>query len=196
MCKRIFGFPLFLGSFLPSVLQAPGLCACSALVPGTGTRLAALSPLKAGPAAIEVALLLPDELVRPPGGATLTFTTENEVTDETLTEANPFNSQSDETAGVVVPLNARARCIPLATEGVPRVTACQGTVSAWKQANRDSVHGSITIGIAACLFKPSLPPDALASGYIRLSPDTAFLPLLRDLNIKTLRKAIFPPMLR
>ena len=122
--------PLFLGSFLPPVLQAPGLCACSALVPGTGTRLAALSPLNAGPAAIAVALVLPDELVRPGGCATLTFTTENEVTDETLTEANPFNSQSDETAGVVVPLNARARCNRIATKGVPRVTASQRALSA------------------------------------------------------------------
>jgi hypothetical protein len=57
---------------------------------------------------------------------------------------------------VVVPLNARARCIRIATEGVPRVTACQGTVSAWKQANTDSVHGSITIGIAACLLQCAL----------------------------------------
>ena len=54
-----------------AALAVLALSACSAIVPSTAARLAALDPLTADPAALELVVILPSGLAVTPGSATL-----------------------------------------------------------------------------------------------------------------------------
>jgi hypothetical protein len=151
------------------------LAACSAIVPSTAARLAALDPLTADPAAIELVVILPPGLAVSPGTAELKLgaTRGKEQLGETFRlKDRPVAS------GIALPPGATARHFALAAQDAQRMREVQAEIAAWKREG--NAQGSFGLGIGGCAIGSGPAPDARGSVLIRTAPDAPFLPLIAD----------------
>jgi hypothetical protein len=156
---------------LPMVLL---LSACASVVPGTAARLAALDPLTADPAAIELLVILPDGLAVTPGSARLEFGAKRGAETRTgsfLLEDRPVDLGDDAQAGT-------ARGFALTQADAERMRALQADIAAWKREG--GTTGSLGLGLGGCAVGSGPAPDARGSVLIRLVEDGPFLPLIRE----------------
>lgn len=163
-------------SRFPKLLAAAlALGACSAIVPSTAARLAALDPLVADPAGIGLVVVLPPGLAISPGSARL------ELQAARGTEALKGSFQLKDRAlpgAEGLPEGATARGFAIAEADIPRMRALQAEIAEWKRAG--AAKGSLGIGIGGCAVGDGPAPDAVGSVLIRLSADSAYLPLIQD----------------
>lgn len=162
------------------------LAGCSSLVPSTVAMLYGTSPLEADPAAIEIALILPQGLQAKPGTARMTITSTREDTGETTGGDYVLQARPVVLADVDVPAGAHADAYRLSPQDVAAVKAMQATVRQWKAElpDEDQTKGSFAVGVAGCTKGNGPAPDATASIYIRTQDSGRFLPLLRDANLR------------
>jgi hypothetical protein len=157
------------------LLASLALAACSAIVPSTAARLAALDPLTADPAAIELVVILPPGLAISPGTAELKLgaTRGKEQLGETFRlEDRPV------VTGIALPPGATARHFALAQPDVQRMRAVQADIAEWKREG--AAQGSLGLGIGGCAIGNGPAQDARGSVLIRTAPDAPFLPLIAD----------------
>lgn len=165
--------------FLPLLLPAFVLAACSSVVPSSLVSLAATSPLKADPDAIAVALVVPPGLAITPGTAEMKIdiaradTGEHRVGRYILIDAPATMMTTalapDETLHVYQ-LDAKdAQAVRLLqTELAQRETEVQdGKGSA-----------SLSLGIGGCRVGEGPARNATASAFIRTDAAGVFLPLI------------------
>lgn len=160
---------------LTALLSSLVLAACSALVPSTAARLAALDPLTADPAAIELVLILPPGLAISPGTAELKLGASRgaEQLGETFRlEDRPVVS------GIDLPEGATARHFALAEPDIARMRRVQTEIAEWKREG--DAKGSLGLGIGGCGIGAGPSPDARGSVLIRMAKDAPFLPLIAD----------------
>ena len=151
------------------------LSACASVVPGTAARLAAVDPLTADPAVIEVAVILPPGLSVTPGSARLELGATRG--DESLTGSFVLQD-SPATAGVTAPQGATARVYSLTDAEADRMRALQAQIAEWKEEG--PARGSLGLGIGGCATGTGPAPDAKGSVFIRLDEGGSFLPLVTD----------------
>jgi hypothetical protein len=161
--------------FTPAWLGSIALMACSSLVPSTAARLAALDPLTADPAAIELVVILPPGLAVSPGTAELTLSASRGA--ERLDERFHLTDRPV-ASGLSLPEGATARHFALAEADVTRMREMQAEIAAWKQAG--DAKGSLGLGIGGCGIGAGPSPDARGSVLIRVKKDAPFLPLIAD----------------
>lgn len=163
-------------SCLPHMLAAGlALSACSALVPSTAARLAALDPLTADPAGIGLIVVLPPGLSVTPGSATL----ELQAVRGDEARKGTFRLADRELSGVEgVPEGATTRGFAVAEADIPRMRALQAEIAEWKREG--AAKGSLGLGIGGCAVGPGPAPDAVGSVMIRLSEADPYLPLIRE----------------
>jgi hypothetical protein len=156
------------------ILPAPfllALAACSAAVPGTAARLAAMDPLTADPAAIELVVILPEGLAITPGSARLEFGavrgTESRKGSFVL-EDRPVTTGYD----------GAARGFALTEADAERMRALQAEIGAWKREG--DAKGSLGVGIGGCAVGEGPAPDAVGTVLVRMTEDGPFLPLIRE----------------
>ncbi|MCB6179347.1 hypothetical protein LHP98_14580 [Rhodobacter sp. Har01] len=148
------------------------LGACGALVPTTAARLAALDPLTADPAQIEVALVLPAGLQATPGTAVLDLTAMRGG--QRLAER--FTLSPRPAPGVGAPQGATVAGFGLAGADLQRLRDTQAVLAAWK--GEGPASASLSVGIGGCTVDGGPAPEAEGAVLIRLSPAEAFRPLL------------------
>ena len=159
----------------PMLIAALALTACSAIVPSTAARLAALDPLTADPAALELVVVLPPGLAISPGTAELKLAAsrgKEERSESFRLEDRPV------VTGLDLPEGATARHFALAGPDVGRMRALQAEVAEWKREG--DAKGSLGLGIGGCAIGEGPAPDARGSVLIRVAKDGPFLPLVAD----------------
>lgn len=151
------------------------LSACSALVPSTAARLAAMDPLTADPAALELLVILPAGLAVSPGSATLELSADRGAEHRKGTFQLADRTVS---AALSLPEGATARGFAIAEKDVGPMRALQAEIAAWKREGE--AKGSLGLGIGGCAVGEGPAPDATGSVLIRVRKDGAFLPLIAD----------------
>ena len=156
-------------------VAAFGLAACSALVPSTAARLAAVDPSTADPAGIGLMVVLPPGLAIAPGSARL----ELQAMRGTEVLKGSFRLADRALSGVegLAP-GAMARGFAIAETDMPRMRALQAEIADWKREG--TARGSLGIGIGGCAVGDGPAPDAVGSVLIRLEAEGPYLPLIRD----------------
>lgn len=162
---------------LPRLTLLAGLAvaACSAIVPSTAARLAAVDPLTADPGALELVVILPPGLAVSPGSARLklaamrgaervdgTFKLEDRVAPADLSQ----------------PEGATARGFGLGRQEAERMRALQAEVAGWSREG--AARGSLGMGLGGCAIGAGPAPDATGSVLIRVREDGPFLPLVAE----------------
>lgn len=156
-----------------SLAASLALSACAAIVPSTAARLAALDPLTADPASIELMVVLPPGLAISPGSARL----ELSAVRGGERRDGSFRLQDRPVAQVSgLPQGASARRFAIAEADVPRMRALQAEIATWKQAG--DAKGALGVGIAGCAVQGGPAADARGSVMIRVTADGPFLPLI------------------
>jgi hypothetical protein len=157
------------------VLACLLLSACAYVVPTTASRLAAIDPLTADPAAIEVAVILPPGLSVTPGSAKL----ELGATRGAESRKGRFAlTDIPATPGLTAPEGTTARIYALTDQDAERMRALQAEIAIWK--DEGDATGSLGLGIGGCAVGDGPAPDATGSVLIRLAEGGPFLPLVRD----------------
>jgi hypothetical protein len=151
------------------------LSACASVVPGTAARLAAMDPLTADPAAIELVMILPRGLAVIPGSARLEF---GAVRGDEALGGSFVLEDRPVTSTVALPDGATARGFALTAEDAERMRALQTEIAEWKREG--AAKGSLGIGLGGCGMDGGPAPDAVGSVLIRTVEGGPFLPLIRD----------------
>jgi hypothetical protein len=158
-----------------AVLAVLALSACSALVPSTAARLAALDPLTADPAALELVVILPSGLAVTPGSATLELSADRGAEHK----GGSFQlADRPVPAGLTLPVGATARGFAIADTDVERMRALQAEIAGWKREG--AAKGALGLGIGGCSVGDGPAPDATGSVLIKVREGGAFLPLIAD----------------
>lgn len=150
------------------------LSACASGVPTTAARLAALDPLIADPAEIEVALILPQGLAAKPGSAKLEF---GATRGKESLKGSFVLRDIPATAGVTAPDGSTARVYALSETDAEKMRGLQRQIAAWKR--QGEAQGSLGLGLGGCAVGDGPAPDATGSVLIRMAADAPFLPLIR-----------------
>ncbi len=161
--------------FLPVLLAA-----CATLVPGTVARLAAMDPLTADPAAIEVVLVLPPGLRVSPGSARLMLAARQGA--RTVEGAFVLAETTGAPEGIAAPPGGRASLFRLAPADLGRMREVQETIALWKAGAAEATAGSLGVGLGGCAVGAGPAPDARASVLIRTEAGP-FHPLVRDARV-------------
>lgn len=158
-----------------AALALLALSACSSLVPSTAARLAALDPLTADPAALELVVILPPGLAVSPGSAKLELSADRGTEHRSGSFAL---ADRPVTGGFAVPKGGTARGFAIAVSDVDRMRALQAEIAEWKRDG--AARGSLGLGIGGCAIGAGPEPDAKGSVLIRLRADGPFLPLIAE----------------
>jgi hypothetical protein len=164
------------------VVGFAALGACSSLVASTAARLAAMDPLTADPAAIEVALILPPGLQVVQGGATLSI--EAQRGDKVEMGQFVLQEQPMQIVGIAVPDGARAITLRITPDDVPRMRATQARIAAWDSDGAAKAKGSFGVGLNACALGDGPSDSAVASLLIRTEAGAPFEPLVRGARLR------------
>lgn len=153
------------------------LAGCSYVPATTVARLAALDPLAADPAQIELAVVMPPGMDPLPNTAMMTLHTEaaGQTRDaEFALEERPLPQ------GVPVPVGAHAKAYGLSAADVARMRALQAEIAAAPGAAPGASDGraALGVGLGGCKQGAGPAPDAEGAVYVRLAADGSFLPLL------------------
>ena len=158
-----------------AALAVLALSACSAIVPSTAARLAALDPLTADPAALELVVILPSGLAVTPGSATLDLSADRGAEHK----GGRFQlADRPVPAGLALPEGATARGFAVADSDVDRMRALQAEIAGWKREG--AAKGALGLGIGGCAVGDGPAPDATGSVLIKVREDGPFLPLIAD----------------
>lgn len=161
--------------FHTTLIASLALAACTSIVPSTAARLAAMDPLTADPAAIELMVILPPGLAIIPGSAKLELSADR----GTEHKAGSFSlAEHAAVPGVAVPEGGMARAFAIAEADVPRMRALQAEIAAWKREG--AAKGSLGMGLGGCAVNGGPAADATGSVLIRVREDGPFLPLIAD----------------
>lgn len=149
------------------------LAGCSYVPAATVARLAALDPLAADPAQIELAVVMPPGMDPLPGTATMTLHV------EAAGQTRDAEFALEERAlpqGVPVPAGAHAKAYGLNAADVARMRALQAEIAAAPEAGDG--RAALGVGLGGCKQGAGPAPDAEGAVYVRLAADGSFLPLL------------------
>ncbi|RYI03159.1 MAG: hypothetical protein EON48_16220 [Acetobacteraceae bacterium] len=161
--------------FPTAILTSLALAACTSIVPSTAARLAAMDPLTADPAAMELVVILPPGFAVSPGSATLKLSADRGAEHK----SGRFNlAERPAAAGVNVPEGGSARGFVIAPADVPRMRAFQSEIAAWKREG--GAKGSLGMGLGGCAVDGGPSPDSTGSVLIRLREDGPLLPLIAE----------------
>lgn len=151
------------------------LAACTAIVPTTAARLAALDPLTADPEALALVVILPPGFAVSPGSATLDVGAargKERLVGSFRLEDRPAP------AGLALPEGATARGFALSAPDTARMRDLQDRIAGWERAG--TAKGSFGIGLGGCAIGDGPAPEATGSVLIRVSKDGPFLPLISE----------------
>jgi hypothetical protein len=137
---------------LSAALAMVALSACSALVPSTAARLAALDPLTADPAALKLVVVLPPGLAISSGSAMLTLSADR---------GGEHKGGSFQLADRPAPANL----------DLPKGATARGFAIAGQD---------VDLGVGGCAVGDGPAPDATGSVLIKVREDGPFLPLIAD----------------
>jgi hypothetical protein len=142
------------------------LSACTSIVPSTVMRLNGLSPTTADPAGFAVDLTLPAGLDVQSGTAQLIFAVTRSDTNEA--QSGTFT------------LEREGSTFRIAPGDLPALRALQATARRWDAESDNATEGSLGINLSPCKVGDGPSPDARVSVALRMAPDGAFLPLVRN----------------
>lgn len=161
--------------FHTTILTSLALASCTSIVPSTAARLAAMDPLTADPAALELVVVLPPGLAVTPGSAKLELSADRGAEHK----SGSFRlAEGPAAAGVAVPEGGSARGFVIADADVPRMRALQAEIAEWKREG--AAKGSLGMGLGGCAVDGGPAPDAKGSVLIRVQEGGPFLPLVAD----------------
>lgn len=149
------------------------LSACSALVPSTAARLAAVDPLTADPAALELVVILPAGLAVSPGTARLELSADRGAEHRSGSFALADRPVAP---GLTLPPGSTARGFAVAEPDVAKMRALQAEIAGWKRDG--AAQGSLGLGIGGCTTGAGPAADATGSVLIRVRKDGPLLPLV------------------
>ena len=162
------------------------LSGCGYTVSSTVAEMAALDPLQADPAAIEIALGTPAGLAVQKGGARMTVDVSRSDRAEKWSQTYVLQAAPGAAAGVTVDPGSNLTVYRLAPADVARLRALQAEAASWKsETPPPKGSASIGLGVDACKTGAGPAPDARSSAYIRLAADGAFLPLIRPVPLRS-----------
>ncbi|MBL4930118.1 hypothetical protein [Fuscibacter oryzae] len=152
------------------------LAGCSYVPASTVARLAAIDPLTADPAQIELAVVMPPGMNPLPGTAKMTLHTEaaGQTRDAEFAleeRGQPQNGPQ----GVPMPAGAHAKAYGLSVADVARMRALQAEIAAGPGGDGRAALG---VALGGCKQGAGPAPDAEGAVYVRLAADGSFLPLL------------------
>lgn len=161
--------------FHTTILTSLALAACTSIVPSTAARLAAMDPLTADPAALELVVILPPGLAVSPGSAKLELSADRGAEHK----AGSFSlAERPAAPGVTIPDGGSARGFVIAEADVPRMRALQAEIAEWKREG--AAKGSLGMGLGGCAVNGGPAADATGSVLIRVQEDGPFLPLIAN----------------
>lgn len=161
------------------------LSGCGYGVPSTVAEMAALSPLEADPAAIELALAAPAGLAVQKGGVRMTVDVSRSDRSKKWSETYVLEARPDAAPSVAVDPGSRVSVYHLSLVDAARLRALQAEAASWtSQTPPAKGSASIGLGVDACKTGSGPDPDARSSAYIRLAADGAFLPLIRPVSLR------------
>lgn len=158
-----------------AIVASMALAACSSIVPSTAARLAALDPLTADPAALELVVILPPGLAVNPGSAKLELSADRGAEHK----RGSFQlADRPAPAELDLPVGATARGFAVAKPDVERMRALQAEIAGWKREGE--AQGSFGLGLGGCAIGDGPAADATGSVLIRVREDGPYLPLIAE----------------
>lgn len=167
-----------------ALTAALGLAACSAVVPSGAARLAALSPLDADPAAVSVALVLPEGIEVMPGSAKLSLGATRTDTGEAATGEFVLEAAAGDPSAFGADA-AALRTFRLSEPDVARMRAVQDRLRGWEAAGVKT-RGTLSVALGGCTLGAGPAPDARASVFLRTGAGGSYFPLLDGARIADL----------
>ena len=161
------------------------LSGCGYGVPSTLREMAALDPLRADPAAIEIALATPAGLSVRNDGVRMTVDVARSDRDEKWSQSYALQVRSGAAPVLAVDAGSRVSVYRLAAADVARLRALQAEAVGW-QSETPPPKGSASIGLGvdACKIGAGPATDARSSAYIKLGPGGNFQPLIRPVSLR------------
>ena len=158
-----------------ALLAGLAVAACSAIVPSTAARLAAVDPLTADPAALELVVILPPGLAVSPGSARLTLAA---VRGADRVEGTFLLEDRVPPADLSLAGGATARGLALGRQEAERMRALQAEVAGWSREG--AAQGALGMALGGCAIGAGPASDATGSVLIRVRKDGPFLPLVAE----------------
>ena len=158
----------------PFLVASLLLTACGSIVPTTASRLAAVDPVSADPAAISVEMVLPQGLGVMPQGAKLAVVADRADTGQRSAGEYTLAGRRNE--------NGRLR-LSVAAEDQSRLRQQQALVRAWQEEAPNDTKGQLSVSLSGCLIGNGPSDDAVVSVFVQLEPEGPVLPLLRDVPL-------------
>ncbi len=155
----------------PALVALALTAGCSSIVPSTVARLSALSPLKADPKDIAIALDLPDTVAIREGSAQMVMTATRKDTSETSQETYVLATKSGTDGSVIYAISQ---------SDFARIRQQQTLIRGWKDAVGRNASGSIGIELEGCSLGAGPDEDEVMSINLRTAADGPFYPLVRD----------------
>ncbi|WP_368184814.1 hypothetical protein [Aestuariibius sp. HNIBRBA575] len=135
-------------------------------------QLDQVDPLTADPAGFEVALDMPDGVDVIPNSAMVQFAAQRVDTGDKI--GGDF---------VLQRRNEGAAIFYIAHEDLPEMRNIQRVAQIWEANHADQSEGSLSVDMKLCQRQDLLDMDDTVSASIRLIPDGAFLPLVRNARL-------------
>ncbi len=155
------------------------LGACTSLVPTTVQKLSGVTPLNADPAVISVSVDIPDGLGFMPDSAFVVMRAQRKDTDQVSEEQYILEQLA----------SGDTHVFQIAPQDYTRMRTQQTLISGWKADANDDVTGSLNVTFGGCSLGKGPNLNDSVSISIRTYADGPYLPLMRDVPIKTvLRK--------
>lgn len=164
------------------------LAGCAHMAPSTAMHLVNFDPLRADPAEISVALLLPDSLLLHDNDVVLTLQHQDKAQSSTLQQSfllKVIDAGTNPIDGLQAKPGQRLQLAKASVADVSRLRTLQLAVQQQQSESSRGNSGALTIGVqGGCATRPLGNTPLLASIFIRTDKSSRYYSLYTDMDLR------------
>lgn len=164
------------------------LAGCASMAPSTAMHLVNFDPLRADPAEISVALLLPDSLLLHDNDVVLTLQQQDKARASTLKQSfllKVIDAGSETVEGLQAKPGQRLQLAKASVTDVARLRNLQLAVQQQQSEHSHGNSGALTIGVqGGCATRALGKAPLLASIFIRTDKSSRYYALYSDMDLR------------
>ena len=171
-----------------SLLASLFTSGCAGMAPSTAMHLASFDPLRADPAGISVALVLPDSLLLRDNDVVLTLKQQDKATSTTTEQSfllKVIDAGSNPVDGVEVKPDQRLQLAKASVADVERLRNWQAAAQKQHSDNPNDSDGGLTIALrGGCTTRPVGKSPLIASVFIRTEKTSRYYRLYNNMDLR------------
>lgn len=189
-----FPVSLFSAFSRPTILVAASLlllAACGHVPLTTMVKLRNFDLLKTDPDGLRVAIIYPDSIKVPEGGARMMLSVRTKASDMVLLEEEvafeelgPVADNAEFSTNLKPGMRVGIHRIP--EKNTPFFKSFQKFMLDKSEAERDKLEGTMSVSVSGCQVAEVLPEKILVSTYLKTAELGSYVPLLRDVDLAEL----------